>query len=198
MSQQSCTAFCASKGMPLAGVEYSSECYCGYSMSNGASNTTLLASSKCAMPCSDKTYSESCGGAGTLSLFENTALYPTVTLPTGWTYDNCRTEASSGRGLTGYSFTSDSMTLETCLKTCDSKGFAIGKLPSNSGVEYGRECYCSNAWSNNAGSITTGCNMPCGGAGYETCGAGSKLSTYVKASSTAPRRRGIAGRILVA
>lgn len=102
--------------------------YCGYSMSNGATNTTLLDASKCAMPCSDKTYSESCGGASTLSLFQNTALYPnTVTLPTGWAYDTCRIEGTSGRGLVGYQFSSNSMTVETCVSTCDSKGYAIGK-----------------------------------------------------------------------
>lgn len=49
--------------------------YCGMSMSNGASNTTLLDASRCASACPDKSVTETCGGAYTLNLFENTALY---------------------------------------------------------------------------------------------------------------------------
>lgn len=140
--------------------------YCGLAMANGASNTTLLDSTRCALPCSDSQYTENCGGSSTLVLFQNAVLFPVPSaasssvasssttassstappsttstsssasasaspsvpaLPAGWSYDNCRSEGTSGRGLVGYVYGSNSMTVEACIQTCDSKGFATGK-----------------------------------------------------------------------
>ncbi|EPE31830.1 WSC containing protein [Glarea lozoyensis ATCC 20868] len=88
-------------------------------------------------------------------------------------YDNlgCYTEATSGRALSGKSYSNDSMTLELCQSTC--QGF------SYFGVEYGRECYCGNNL--NTGSVSTAssdCNFACPGNATETCGAGNRLNVY--------------------
>lgn len=98
-------------------------------------------------------------------------------LPSGWTYKSCVREPSSGRTLTGYSFTSSSMTVDMCVSTCATKGYTMA------GAEYANECYCGNSF---AGAATGGgsippeseCNMPCAGDSSQICGAGNRLSVY--------------------
>ncbi|PIL30120.1 hypothetical protein GSI_07738 [Ganoderma sinense ZZ0214-1] len=66
MTRALCTDFCASKGFPLAGVEYSDECYCDSQLRNGASQTALtwnLCSNHCA-----GNENEICGGPARLTL----------------------------------------------------------------------------------------------------------------------------------
>ncbi|WVQ91184.1 hypothetical protein IAS59_004979 [Cryptococcus gattii] len=65
MTEAKCAAFCAASGYTLAGIEYSSECYCGSILSNGASLTQT--SSACTMPCSGDS-SSICGGPSALTL----------------------------------------------------------------------------------------------------------------------------------
>ena len=51
LTRAACADFCASKGFPLAGVEFADECYCDSQLRNGASQTTLtwdLCSNHCA------------------------------------------------------------------------------------------------------------------------------------------------------
>ncbi|KAJ7057174.1 WSC domain-containing protein, partial [Mycena amicta] len=80
------------------------------------------------------------------------------------------------RTLTGYSFTSSSMTVTSCVAQCDSLGFRYA------GAEYGTECYCGNSFlgaDSGGGTIASGeCTMNCGGDATQTCGAGFRLSSY--------------------
>ncbi|CAE6401549.1 unnamed protein product [Rhizoctonia solani] len=101
----------------------------------------------------------------------------TPVLPSGWAYRSCIREPSSGRTLTGYSFTSSSMTVDTCVSACATRGYSLA------GAEYANECYCGNSFS---GTTTGGgsvppeseCNMPCAGDSSQICGAGDRLSVY--------------------
>ncbi|KAM3472564.1 hypothetical protein MY5147_005243 [Beauveria neobassiana] len=65
------------------------------------------------------------------------------------------------------------MTLGDCSRFCS--GFAFF------GLEYGRECYCGNAF--NSGAVETSeseCSMLCpGGMQCDYCGAGNRLSVYL-------------------
>lgn len=173
MTRAACANFCASKSLPIAGIEFGRECYCDSQIRNGATNRTLLADSQCGYTCSGSQY-ENCGGARTLDLLVNPSFFQAgPTLPTGWAAAGCRTEATSGRALNGYSFSSSNMTNELCTTTCASRGFTIA------GTEYSRECYCGNSY--NAGSNTAAasqCNMVCGGNSGQTCGGGSRLSVF--------------------
>ncbi|KAM5541687.1 hypothetical protein V8D89_004668 [Ganoderma adspersum] len=66
MTRAVCADFCAAKGFPLAGVEFSDECYCDSQLRNGASQTTLtwdLCSNHCA-----GNANEICGGPARLTL----------------------------------------------------------------------------------------------------------------------------------
>lgn len=77
----------------------------------------------------------------------------------------------------GYSFTSPTMTIDSCVAACATRGYALA------GAEYANECYCGNAFaggSTGGGSVPpeSECNMACAGDATQTCGAGSRLSVY--------------------
>lgn len=68
------------------------------------------------------------------------------------------------------------MTLESCASDC--AGFTYF------GTEYGRECYCGNAFG--AGSVVApaaDCSFACAGNSAEKCGAGNRLSVYKKSGT---------------
>ena len=133
MTPSACQAYCLNAGYPLAGTEYSDECYCGASL---ATNQTSTA---CTMACAGNS-SLTCGGPYALSLYSYTGyIVPlTTTQMIGtYTYQGCYTDnvSGSGRSLKGYSFTNTmSMTEELCVNTCQSKGY------SWAGMEYSQEC----------------------------------------------------------
>lgn len=91
---------------------------------------------------------------------------------------HCRTEATGIRALSSATFAADTMTLESCASFCGAYTYF--------GVEYGQECYCGDQF--NAGSVEapqSECNMVCPGNSAQYCGAGNRLSVYIK-SGTAP------------
>ncbi|WRT68154.1 uncharacterized protein IL334_005129 [Kwoniella shivajii] len=175
MTIQACQAFCLSKNLPLAGLEYGRECYCGVALQ---SNSTL-GYSGCNMACAGNTAGSSdiCGGSSRLSVFNYTAYVPPQLVPLVGTYklQGCYSEPSKGRALAAYSFSnSTGMSAEWCVNGCQAKGY------SYAGMEYGQECWCDKSL--NAGSTKladSACNMLCPGDQREYCGAGSKLAVYL-------------------
>ncbi|WVQ72276.1 hypothetical protein IAR50_001826 [Cryptococcus sp. DSM 104548] len=179
MTRGICVQWCEDQGFPLAGMEYGSECYCGTSIQNGATNTTLLDDSECNYACADNSY-ENCGGSATLTLFNNPSLYKVYTYPTGWSSSGCMTEATNARALAKYSVTSSSMTPQICIAACQAKGYTIA------GVEYSSQCYCANAFT--SGSVAadeSSCSMSCAGDELQTCGGSNRLSTWTYSNTTA-------------
>lgn len=51
---------------------------------------------------------------------------------------NCFTEATGQRALTGFSGAGGTMTIAKCVSACNERGFKFA------GLEYARECYCGN------------------------------------------------------
>ncbi|KAH9996954.1 WSC domain-containing protein [Xylariaceae sp. FL0662B] len=93
----------------------------------------------------------------------------------------CQTEATNARALSMYTYADDAMTLESCQAFCSGKG------TSYFGLEYARECYCGNAFE--TGSVSapeTDCSMVCAGDPSEYCGAGNRLSVYVRNGTALP------------
>ncbi|KAI0378836.1 putative glyoxal oxidase [Hypomontagnella monticulosa] len=87
----------------------------------------------------------------------------------------CQTEATNIRALSLYTYADDAMTLGSCQAFCDGKG------TSYFGVEYARECYCGNKFETGSKAApASDCNMLCAGDQFEYCGAGNRLSVYVK------------------
>ncbi|ODO08369.1 hypothetical protein L198_00094 [Cryptococcus wingfieldii CBS 7118] len=188
MTQSMCASFCSDAGYTLAAIEYASECWCSDLLQNGASLTET--SSACTMSCSGDS-DEICGGPSALTLIVNTSAIASlnddltagiVILPTNWSVPStsCIPEASSGRALTGSSYTSPDMTLATCASYCTSEGYGIA------GVEYSTECYCSNMLSNGVSlnDSSSSCTMTCGGDGTTFCGGSGALSIAVSSTIT--------------
>ena len=70
MTNEECTSFCYSNGLPYAGTEYSDECYCGQTLATGGTST---AATDCAMACSGNS-TEVCGGPNRLTLYKTNAI----------------------------------------------------------------------------------------------------------------------------
>lgn len=184
MTVESCLAFCDNAGYPLAGLEYSSECYCGSTLSNGAS---LTKTANGGMACSGNA-NEACGGSSALSLYRSTKnggslngdlTSAAVTLPAGWSSTTCMQEVS-GRAFTKKSLVADDMTIQKCLSFCGDSKYA--------GLEYGTECYCADVLSNGASLTSTSgqCTTPCGGAKSATCGGPNAVQVYTNANKATP------------
>lgn len=202
MTVAKCTAACRTANYILAGVEYGGECYCGNTISNGATPGT-----GCTMTCNGNS-TEFCGAGGRLNIYNYQNQYSPATtssapvvpttgatstgtsapVPTGpsqpaeignYNWYECRTEATGARALSGATFAADTMTLEDCRTFCSAYTYF--------GVEYARECYCGNSF--NAGSVTrpaSECSMTCAGNPFQYCGAGNRLSVYVKDGTSIP------------
>ena len=65
LTVESCVQLCSSKGYSIAGMEYSTECYCDNFIRYAPS---LLADTKCNMNCAGNS-AEKCGGGNIVSLF---------------------------------------------------------------------------------------------------------------------------------
>lgn len=95
---------------------------------------------------------------------------------TGWDYLGCGFDSSTtGRTFNGSSFSSSSMTVESCLSFCKGKGYHYA------GLEYEDECYCGNSLPADQApvpGILGNCIMPCAGNSSEYCGGSARLSMY--------------------
>ncbi|KAM3075161.1 hypothetical protein ACMFMF_005840 [Clarireedia jacksonii] len=88
MTDESCISYCSSKSLNYAGTEYSSECYCGNTLTIGAGPAPA---SDCEMPCVGNS-SEPCGGPNRLNLFWNGKPPPQTNPGTGlWKFAGCYT-----------------------------------------------------------------------------------------------------------
>ncbi|KAJ7093925.1 WSC domain-containing protein [Mycena belliarum] len=191
MTIDKCVATCNTKGFLIAGAEYANECYCGDAFQNTASGGGASAPNDCTMACAGSESTQKCGSGGRLSIYSAPQTTPppppppnNVILPAGWAYVACTKEPASGRLLAGYTFTSSSLTVESCVATCKSRGFVYA------GTEYGNECYCGNGFtSTTVAASESDCSMPCAGKSSQMCGAGYRLSLY--SSEPSPGSQGL-------
>ncbi|KAL7424676.1 hypothetical protein Q5752_000360 [Cryptotrichosporon argae] len=168
MTTELCISTCQSRGYIYAGTEYAHQCFCGSALTAGYTNATA---SSCNMACAGNS-AEKCGAASLISLYISANATKTYTLPTNWTSVGCYTEASSGRALASYSFTSSSMTPALCINKCAAQGYIYA------GTEYADECYCADSIASTATTATSGCSMTCAGDNSVMCGGSNRLSVY--------------------
>ena len=93
LTVESCVGSCYAQGYSVAGMEYSTECYCGNAIYSGG--TLASSDSDCNMACGGNA-NEKCGAGNRLSVYSNgtlTTYQPAVAqtsgLPGSWTYDGC-------------------------------------------------------------------------------------------------------------
>jgi hypothetical protein len=188
MTQSTCIASCASRGYWYAGVEYASECYCGFQ-----AQLTAADQGTCNMKCAGDS-SATCGGSARIQVFYNSdaeakAKASAGTLPGSWKAYGCIVDNQSARVMTAYRTTSATMTYNLCASTCQANGFAYA------GVEYGNECYCSNTVA--IQDASSGCNMPCAGDATAMCGGPARLNLFYNADLATPKSSAPARRALV-
>ncbi|KAH6648846.1 WSC domain-containing protein [Truncatella angustata] len=171
-----CTATCKTKGYPIAGLEYSRECYCASALSTGTSFTnsdTCASTSK--MICAGNA-TQWCGGPSLLTIWKDTSISATqpTTSPAKGTvvYNGCYSEVS-GRLLNKDSYANATVSVDQCAAYCQAGNYAY------IGVEYGGECYCGNtAPPTSQAAADSTCNMPCKGSVAQVCGGSGRVSVY--------------------
>ncbi|KAN0105464.1 copper radical oxidase [Russula decolorans] len=189
-SVQSCTDTCFSSGYPLAGAEYSHECYCGATIANGGAPT---APSDCSMLCSGNS-SEFCGGPDRLNVYNYTGtdlpprdrggddgspVFPVISnLQTGWSYNACWVDNAHGRVFQTEFPDNQTLTVEACIASCSSQNFSLA------GLEYSVQCFCgNNLVQGSVRAPDSECNMGCHGNTTEACGGRDRLSVYTSTGS---------------
>lgn len=138
MTIDSCTAFCKKNGYFLAGLEYSSQCYCASAMTQQL-QSQLTCSTQSYMICSGNQF-QFCGGQGLMQIWNDTtysgpSLKPvpmagstamTLTDGSNATYQGCFMEGVGARALSGASYSnSTGMSLEACAAFCQKSGSAL-------------------------------------------------------------------------
>jgi hypothetical protein len=72
------------------------------------------------------------------------------------------------------------MTVKSCQNFCKANNYGFA------GVEFGYECYRVNELQPGSTVGNTGCNMPCLGNQYDTCGGPLRLNLYQVTTFTVP------------
>ncbi|KAK4686420.1 hypothetical protein P7C73_g3711, partial [Tremellales sp. Uapishka_1] len=173
-----CINGCSELGYTYAGLEYGSQCFCGDTFNGGQK----LPSSQCSMACSGNSTGV-CGGTNTLDLYTMAAATITHTSEAAKKpesgYIGCFVDSGTSSALTAYSYSSNSMTIETCLKACAGFSYTYG------GVENGNTCKCGNSAPTTRQMPTElSCTTKCAGNSSETCGAGGYVEAYAISNST--------------
>lgn len=169
MTWSSCVSQCASRGYWYAGVEYGSECYCGF-----AATLSPAEQSSCNMKCSGDS-SINCGGPDRIQVFYNAEAEAkgkssASSLPGNWKSYGCVVDSTSARALQPYRTTNGQMSYNLCAQTCQANGY------SYAGVEYGNECYCGNE--PKIQDAASGCNMACAGDPASMCGGAARMNLF--------------------
>ncbi|KAL8404532.1 hypothetical protein RB594_009400 [Gaeumannomyces avenae] len=173
---ETCVAHAKAAGATFAALEYGQECWYGASVHGGSARRPL---EECNFPCPGDA-AEFCGASNRLLVYSEGGVAPPLDSDTpaqpaaigAYTFNGCVTEGNGTRALTSASFVSDSMTLQACATFCNAYKFF--------GVEYSRECYCGDVFSEGSIPAAGDCTMVCSGNGLQYCGAGNRLSSYGK------------------
>lgn len=183
MTVEFCVSTCSGLGYSIAGLEYSSQCFCDNYIRY---SPTLLADGKCNMPCSGSR-GENCGAGNVLSIYSNgtmidykPAVIQKTDLPGSWTYKGCLSDVAGSTRSLPYLDTYSNNTNNYCLSLCQQFGYNAG------GTEYGEQCFCGDQSDvANAGATLmpeSDCNMVCandtGKNGGYLCGGSNRLSYY--------------------
>ncbi|KAH7886764.1 copper radical oxidase-like protein [Phlebopus sp. FC_14] len=178
---ESCISHCSSANFTTAGIEYSTQCFCGDYLINGA---TLASESDCNMACGGNA-TEACGGPNRISVYTSASNVTVLPVPTTqktslsgqWQYQGCLAEPSGGVRIFPYELDwTTNNTIDGCLNQCAAFGYPAA------GLEYGEQCFCGDIADVEANGGTyvsdSDCNMPCSGDPIHLCGGGNRLSTY--------------------
>lgn len=130
---QSCISKCSSFGYTVAGMQYSSQCFCDNFLRNGATNTS---DSDCSMACAGNS-GQKCGAGNRDSVYSNTTLtvYPVpspqkTNLTGSWAYAGCLKDDAETRALPYQIILEKNNTANNCISQCSAFGYNAGGLQS--------------------------------------------------------------------
>ncbi|BFZ57336.1 hypothetical protein PYCC9005_004388 [Savitreella phatthalungensis] len=174
MTIQKCLSTCQDLGLNLAGLEYSTECYCGMDQLVWDQQ-----SSSCTMPCGGD-ISTTCGGPNALQVYKyagpaasRAILQSTTASGAKYSFAGCWSDAwPSSRVLKGAQAPSGNGSPGLCTSYCHSRGFPIA------GIENGDQCFCDTSMLGASRFRDDACNAPCALSATALCGAANKLSVY--------------------
>jgi hypothetical protein len=174
MSVPLCANYC--NAYAYFGVEYGSQCYCGPYIRPGSGLVANQAD--CNMVCVGNKGSY-CGAGNRLNVYFSSdgskVEHDPVSPQSVGAYKFYNCVVDSPRLLATKAATSKDMTVEMCVDLADQGGF------NYAGLEYGQECWMGNDLKATLANATAGaCSTVCGGNVGEICGAGSRLSLYVR------------------
>jgi hypothetical protein len=186
MTISSCSRACANLGYTVAGMEYSTQCFCDNMLREDA--TLATADTQCNMPCSGNE-EEKCGGPNRLSVWSSDDPVKVVGKPKplpnvgGWTYQGCISDPQLPAGTTDWDrpfpwklVNTTGNSPEWCLGQCAKFGYM------GAGMEYGDECYCGDPSGASKPNIEerpeSECFFPCPGNPEAICGSGLRLTWY--------------------
>ncbi|KAJ6479618.1 copper radical oxidase [Mycena sanguinolenta] len=177
---ESCVQACSASNFTVAAAEYSTQCFCGTELIEGA---TKAPESDCNMGCGGNT-TEACGAGNRMSVYstnKNVTILPVPvpqnsSIPGSWSYQGCLMEAVGSRAIPWQNIYPTNNSATTCLSQCAAFGYTAG------GMEYGDECYCGDVSDVQAAGVKfapeSDCNLPCPGDPIHLCGAGNRIQYY--------------------
>ena len=153
MTVDTCKTGCLQFGYPYAGLQNKITCNCGL-----APASRRMTHENCNIPCGGNN-KQFCGASGFMDVYNLTGMAgANPGSSTAKSYIGCYQDGSNPRGLSSYTWSSDSMTRDACRSSCLELGpYALA------GVQAGNQCYCGNKWA--AGSLLpeSSCATPCKG-----------------------------------
>ncbi|KAI9833274.1 MAG: hypothetical protein M1826_000187 [Phylliscum demangeonii] len=180
LTVESCVQACVGLGYTVAGMEFSTQCFCGNAVINGG--TLAPADTDCSMTCSGNG-AEKCGAGNRMSIYSHGALQVLPApapqkggLPGAWQYQGCLTDSGNPRTFPWQLILTNNNSATNCLSQCSTFGYNAG------GMEYGDECYCGDVANIATAGATLApeadCSTPCSGNASAICGNGARLSYY--------------------
>jgi hypothetical protein len=180
MTIGSCASKCAAAGYSIAGMEYSTQCFCDNVIRMGGA--PAKSESDCSNSCGGDT-STKCGGPDRLSIWSNQTTLQVIKKPaplqnvSDWTYQGCITDGGEGARVFPWKLANATgNSPEWCLGKCLEFGYMAA------GMEYGEECYCGDLdgveKSGSTQAPESDCSTPCPGAPEAICGQGNRLTWY--------------------
>ncbi|KAJ7025972.1 galactose oxidase [Mycena alexandri] len=185
LTMESCVATCISLNNTIAGGEFSTQCFCGNEMIDGA---TPAPESDCNLACGGNS-TQACGAGNRLSIYSTTSNVTILPVPVvqnssieAWSYQGCLAEANGARVFPWEIDLTNNNSAPACLDQCAAFGFTAG------GMEFGFQCFCGDVSDVTASGVTlqpeTDCNLACSGDPIHLCGGGARIQYYTWAGPT--------------
>ncbi|KAJ7479512.1 glyoxal oxidase N-terminus-domain-containing protein [Mycena latifolia] len=181
LTMEICVATCDAQNFTIAGGEFSTQCFCGNDLIEGA---TPAAESDCNMACGGNS-TQACGAGNRLSVYstaQNITILPVpvpqnASIPGSWSYQGCLAEKPGGRVFPWQIDNTNNNSATNCLGECAAFGYTAG------GMEFGFQCFCGDVLDVTTSGVSltpeSDCNLPCSGDPIHLCGGGDRIQYYV-------------------